>query len=231
MIKAVFFDFYYTLVHYEPPQQELEARALRDFGINASPDVFTRPLLEANEFLYGEAARCPLSRRSKEETMALYAQYQRILLNGAGIEADEELILALLGKIQKARMKLALFDDVAPALTELKKRRLILGLISNVDYDIASTLSGLGLQSWLDIIVTSLESGFSKPQPEIFREGIRRGGVQASEAIYVGDQYKVDCVAASRAGMKAILIDRAGYFGEISDCLRIGSLTGVAGYL
>ena len=44
MIRAVFFDLYYTLVRYEPPQEELEAKALKDFGINASPEVFHRPL-------------------------------------------------------------------------------------------------------------------------------------------------------------------------------------------
>ena len=80
MIKAVFFDLYYTLVRYEPPQEELEAKALKDFGIDASPEVFHRPLVAANEYMYEEIARRPLSQRSKEETMALYTQYQSIVL-------------------------------------------------------------------------------------------------------------------------------------------------------
>jgi len=231
MIKAVFFDLYYTLVRYEPPQEELEAKALKDFGINASPEVFHRPLVAANEYMYEEIARRPLSQRSKEETMALYTQYQRIVLKEAGIEADEKLVLAMLGKMQQFKMKLVLFDDVAPALNDLKSRGLILGLISNVERDLTATLNELGLPSWLDIVVTSLDSGFNKPQPEIFEEAMRRAGVQPSEAMYVGDQYKVDCVGADHAGMKGILLDRGGYFGEITGCLRIRSLIELAGHL
>jgi putative hydrolase of the HAD superfamily len=231
VIRAVFFDLYYTLVRYEPPQEELEAKALEEFGISAIPEVFHRPLVAANEFMYEEIARRPFSQRSKEETMALYTQYQKIMLEEAGIEADEKLVVAMLRKMQQFKMKLVLFDDVPPALNGLKSRGLILGLISNVERDLTDTLIELGLPAWLDVVVTSLDSGFNKPQPEIFEEAMRRAGVGPSETMYVGDQYKVDCVGAAGAGMKGILLDRGGYFGQITDCLRIRSLTELAGHL
>ncbi len=231
MIKAIFFDLYYTLVRYEPPQEELEANALKEFGIDTSPDVFSRPMVVANEFIYQEIARRPLSKRSKEETIALYAQFQRIVLKEAGIEPEEKLVLGMLGKMQQFKTKLVLFDDVIPALKDLKSRGLILGLISNVERDLTATMNELGLPSWLDIVVTSLDAGFSKPQPEIFEEAVRRAGVQPSQAVYVGDQYQIDCVGAERAGMKGILIDRGGYFQETTDCPRIRSLVELAAYL
>jgi HAD superfamily hydrolase (TIGR01549 family) len=231
MIKAVFFDFYHTLVRYDPPQEELEANALKGLGINTSPDVFDRPMVMANEFIYQEIARRPLSKRSKEETIALYSQFQRIVLKEAGIEPDEKLVLAMLGKMQQFKAKLVLFDDVAPALNDLKSRGLILGLISNVERDLSSTISELGLPSWLDIVVTSLDAGFNKPQPEIFQEAMRRAVIEASQAIYVGDQYQVDCIGAGHAGMKGILLDRRGYFEDITDCPRIRSLSEVTAYL
>ncbi len=231
MIKAVFFDLYHTLVRYEPPQEELEAKALKDFGINTNPEVFNRPTVMANEFIYQEIARCPLSRRSKEDTIALYTQYQRIVLKEAGIEADEKLVLAMLGKMRQFKTKLVLFDDVAPTLNALKSRGLILGLISNVDRDLTPTINELRLPSWLDIVVTSLDAGFSKPQPEIFKEAMRRAGVQPSQAMYIGDQYKIDCVGADRAGMKGILLDRGGYFEEVTDCPRIRNLADLTAYL
>jgi len=231
MIKAVFFDLYHTLVRYEPPQEELEAKALKDFGINTNPEMFNRPMVMANEFIYQEIARCPLSQRSQEGTIALYTQYQRIVLKEAGIEADEKLVLAMLGKMQQFKIKLVLFDDVAPTLNDLKSRGLILGLISNVERELTATINELGLPSWLDIVVTSLDAGFNKPQPEIFEEAMRRAAVQPSEAMYVGDQYQVDCVGAAHAGMKGILLDRGGYFEEITDCQRIRSLAELTKYL
>jgi putative hydrolase of the HAD superfamily len=225
MIKAVFFDLYHTLVRYKPPQEELEAKALKDLGIEVSPEVFHRPLVMADEFIYQEIARRPLSQRSPEEKMALYAQYQGIVLKEAGVKADQKLILTLLGKMQQFKMKLALFDDVAPALDDLKGRGLILGLISNVEHDMTAALNELGLPSWLEIVVTSQDSGFNKPHPEIFQEALRQAGVQPSEAVYVGDQYQVDVIGADQAGMKGVLLDRYGYFEEITDCPRIRSLT------
>jgi putative hydrolase of the HAD superfamily len=97
-----------------------------------------------------------------------------------------------------------------------------------VEQDITDTLENLGLPSWLDIVVTSQDSGFNKPQPEIFQEGLRRAGVEPAEAVYVGDQYQVDCVGANRAGMKGVLLDRGGYYEETTDCPRIRSLTELA---
>ena len=185
----------------------------------------------ANAFIYQEIARCPLSKRSREETNALYTQFQRIVLKEAGIEPDERLILGMLGKMQQFKTKLVLFDDVISTLKDLKSRGLVLGLISNVERDLTVTINELGLLSWLDIVVTSLDAGFSKPQPEIFEEAMRRAGVQPSQAMYVGDQYQVDCVGAGRAGMQGILLDRGGYFQETANCPRIRSLAELPVYL
>ena len=231
MIKAVFFDLYYTLVRYEPPQEELEAKALTEFGISMSPEVFRRPLIAANEFIYQEIARRPLRQRSPEEKMALYAQYQGIVLKEAGVKASEKLILGLLGKMQQFKMKLVLFNDVAPCLNDLKGKGLVLGLISNVEHDITPTLKELGLASWLSVTVTSQDSGLVKPRPEIFQEALRQAGVQPAEAVYVGDQYQIDIIGARGAGMTGVLLDRGGYFTEITDCLRIQGLEELAGHL
>jgi len=172
-----------------------------------------------------------LSRRSRQDKMALYVRYQEIVLKEAGIEASPQLILSLLGKMQRFHIKLVAFDDVLPALADLKNRGLILGLISNIDRDITPLLNDLGLLSLLQVVVTSVGVGNSKPQPEIFQEALRQAGVQSSEAIYVGDQYEIDIVGANKAGMKGVLLDRGGYFEETADCPRIRSLTQVMEHL
>ena len=231
MIKAVFFDLYNTLVSYAPPREELEARVLKDLGIDVSPEAFRRPLVIADEFIYREHARSPISKRSKEETMVLYAQYQGIVLKEAGIDASQELVASILGKWQQVKFKMVLFDDVMPALTHLRGLGLILGLISNVDRDITPLCQELGLSAWLQVVVTSQELGFNKPQPEIFQEALKQAGVKPSEAIYVGDQHQIDVVGANEAGMRGILLDRNGFFENIVDCPRIRSLTEVAKHL
>jgi putative hydrolase of the HAD superfamily len=231
MIKAVFFDLYQTLVRYDPPREEIEAEALKNLGIDVSPERLARPMIAADEFIYNEIARRALKERSKEELTALYLKYQEILLREAGIECSQKVIYNLLAAMQQAKMNLVLFDDVAPALDELKSRGLILGLISNVEQDMTTTLTRLKLPDWLTVIVTSQDAGAGKPRPEIFRLALDRAGVKPSEAIYVGDQYQVDVTGSRGAGMKAVLIDRGDYYRDITDCTRIRSLSEVKKYL
>jgi len=231
MIKAVFFDLYQTLVSFEPPREEIQAKALQEYGIEASPDAFRRPLSIADEFIYQEIARLPFSRRSKEEQAVLWAKYERIVLKEAGVPVSDDLIRFLLQKMHQTKMKTVPFADVIPALTDLKKRGIILGLISNVERDISPLLKETGLEPLLDVVVTSQDAGVNKPNPEIFHKVLRRAGVKASEAIYVGDQYQIDILGAQKAGMKGILLDRNGYYADITDCPRIQSLSELPHYL
>jgi putative hydrolase of the HAD superfamily len=231
MIKAVFFDLYQTLVRYQPSQEELEAEALKSFGFDVSPERLRHPVLTANEHIYQQIAKRPLSQRSREETMALYMEYQRIVLKEAGIGAEEKVVLGLLGMMQQEKMDLVLFDDVLEALDDLKKRGLKLGLISNIERDMSATLEKLGLSARLDIVVTSQDAGFTKPQPEIFRFALDKAGVKPDEAAYVGDQYQVDVIGSESAGMKGILLDRDGYYKENLDCPKVKSLSELVRYL
>jgi putative hydrolase of the HAD superfamily len=231
MIKAVFFDMYQTLVRYQPSQAELEARALSSLGIDVTAAALHRPIFTANEFIYQQMAKRPLSRRSREETAALYTEYQRMVVKEAGLKVDEKIIFRLLGVMQQAKMDLVLFDDVIPALESLKKRKLTLGLISNIEQNMTATLDKLELSPRLDIVVTSQDAGFTKPHKEIFEYAIKQAGVPPSEAVYVGDQYQVDVVGSSAAGMKGILLDRDDNYRQPLDCPRLRSLKEIEKYL
>lgn len=231
MIKAVFFDLYNTLVGFDPPREETEARVLKELGIEVTPQSLLRPITTADDFIYKEHAGYPIGKRSKEETVELYSEYHGIILKEAGIEPSWELITGILKKWLKADYKMVLFDDVVPTLTQLKERGLILGLISNVDRDITSLYQGLGLASWLGVVVTSQEAGFNKPDPQIFRAALRKAKLKPIEALYVGDQPQIDVVGANGAGMLGILIDRNGLFNDVPNSPRISSLTQIVEYL
>ena len=224
-IKAVFFDLYNTLVGYEPPREEIQAKALNDFGIERKPENLRWPLVVADEYIYEEHSKTPLGKLSEEERGVIWANYERIFLKEAGVEPEEKLIRGILGKLNEVKWKLVLFDDVAPTLTDLKNKGIILGLISNMDKDISPTLNDLGLLDWLTVIVTSKDADATKPQPKIFQEALRRtGDIPPADAIYVGDQYQADALGASKAGLKGVLLDRGDYFKDVTDCPRIQSL-------
>jgi putative hydrolase of the HAD superfamily len=231
MITAVFFDLYQTLVRYQPSQAELEAQALESLEIKTTAKAMDLPILAANEFMAQQMAKRPLSKRTREEIAALYIEYQRIVLKEAGIQAEEKTLMRLLGAMQNAQMDLALFEDTLPVLTDLKARGLVTGLISNIEKNMTEAIQKLGIASKLDIVVTSQDAGAVKPQPEIFRFALQKGRVEPGEALYVGDQYRVDVVGANAAGMKGILLDRVGYYKQKPDCPVIKSLKEVIEYM
>jgi HAD superfamily hydrolase (TIGR01549 family) len=231
MIKAVFFDYYYTLVDYDPPRQVTYSKLLGEMGVKVDPEALLRPLLVADDFLSKEHSRLSLGKRPQEEAVAIYGQYNGIILKEAGLEASPELIGNILKRWMSFQPKMALFKDVAPALDELKQRGLTLGLISNVDRDISATYDQLGLAKWLGLKITSQDVGFNKPRPEIFQAALQQAKVEPAEAIYVGDQYEIDVLGANRVGMRGILIDRHGFFGDITDVIRISSFAEIKEHL
>jgi putative hydrolase of the HAD superfamily len=109
-----------------------------------------------------------------------------------------------------ASIRFRAFADAAPALHELRENGLRLVCVSNWDYALPDVLDRVGLRSLLDGVVTSAAVGARKPDPRIFREALRVAGCNASEARHVGDSGEEDVAGAKAAGIRALLLDRAG---------------------
>lgn len=104
----------------------------------------------------------------------------------------------------------ALFDDAKPALEALAERDLRLGVLSNAVDALLPLLRRLGVADAFDAIIASAATGYEKPQREIFHLALDALGVEATEAVHVGDSYHFDYLGATRAGLRAILLDRRG---------------------
>lgn len=231
MIKAVFFDFYNTLATHHPPREEAWADACREFGIKVEAKALFQSLPAADKYWRDENSRSPVDKKTPEGKIDFYAEYGTRILKGVGVEVSRDILFQILAKIQKYNWTYKIYDDALPTLEKLKKRSLIIGLISNVVQDMESIYNELGLQPYLAFKVTSSEVGCDKPQPEIFQVALQKAGVNSKEVIYVGDQYHLDVVGARGVGMKAVLIDRNDYFPDITDCPRIRRLTDIVAYI
>jgi putative hydrolase of the HAD superfamily len=231
MKKAAFFDLYQTLVRYDPPREQIIADVLRDYGHDVPAARLVRPLVLADEFMYRAMSERPLGQLNREQQLALYVRHQEILFKEAGVDIEPGLIPVMLGKMQAASQGLATFDDVLPALDRLRGAGVLTGLISNVDTDIGGQLEKLGLAARLDVIMTSGEAGVTKPNPGIFTAALKKAGVAADEAVYVGDQYEIDVLGAEATGMTGVLIDRTGFSAGTDGGRRIRTLEEVFEYL
>ena len=228
MLKAVFFDWFNTLAVYHPPREELQGQAIREFGFKVSTEQVKPALLEADRLVFDENARYPMRLRSRKEQTEVYIRYETLLLKNIGIDLSDEVrtVTKIFQRVEElyGDIGFALYDDVIPVMEKLRDKDLKIGLITNLEIDMKPICSELGLDPYLDFIVTSGEAGSDKPQPEIFMIALEKAGVEASEAVHVGDQYKIDAVGAMNAGIKPIIIDRNDLYPEIKDCPRIRKL-------
>jgi len=160
----------------------------------------------------------------------VYVHYPKAILAEAGVKVPKELPLKVMQIVaqQFKGVTFVLYDDVLSTLKTLKERKFILGLLTNLNKDMNAICRELGLEPYLDFVVTSGEVGSDKPASPIFLAALKRAGVNASEAVHIGDQYKLDVIGARGVGITPILIDRYDLSTEVSDCLRIHSLTELA---
>ncbi len=224
MIKAVFFDVYGTLAGFQPSRYEVQSRACADFGIQVTPEGILRGYAAADAYMSEQTALRPLRLRDAEEREAFFAEYELLVLRGNGIEVSKAQALDIWRSLRKIPYALVAFDDVLPALRQLKPRGLTLGLISNIDRDGAELAESLGLASYLDFTVTSGEVGAEKPDPTIFRAALAKACAQPGETIHVGDQPSSDVEGAQGAGISPVLLDRDGNHKRFDRCPRIEGL-------
>jgi REG-2-like HAD superfamily hydrolase len=224
MIKALFFDFFNTLSYYKPPREQMYVDVCAKHGIHVDMKQLTLSLPRADTFYRDENHRSPVLERPQEEQVAFFVTYIRLALQCTGLDIDETVCLEILQKMRTTRWEFKLFDDVLPTLQNMKERKFILGLISNVGQEARKIFNDLGLLQFLDFYVTSFDTGHDKPDPEIFLAALEKAAIKADEAVYTGDSYELDVIGARGVGMYPVLLDRNDWFPEITDCPRIHNL-------
>ncbi len=119
--------------------------------------------------------------------------------------------------------------DALPTLDALAARGLRLAVVSNSEGRVAEKLDLEGFRGRFELVVDSHHEGVSKPDPEIFRRALARLDLPAEDALYVGDLWSVDALAALRVGMQAVVVDRHG--GYTVPCPRIRALAALPGLI
>lgn len=97
------------------------------------------------------------------------------------------------------------FPNLLPTLTQIKAAGVKLGLISNGygDFQFAN-LQALCIDHLFDEILISEWEELRKPDPAIFHRALKKLGVEADSALFVGDHPENDVRASHAVGMKAI---------------------------
>ncbi len=110
-----------------------------------------------------------------------------------------------------------LFEDAIPVLEELRAAGLRIGVVSNGIRDLTEFVAHHRLD--VDAIVDSRSHGRVKPHPTIFQAALDLLGVEAVDAVMVGDSLEEDVEGARALGMRAILIDREDRHPDVEERL------------
>jgi putative hydrolase of the HAD superfamily len=106
------------------------------------------------------------------------------------------------------------FPEVTEVLGRLRSDGRRLAVVSNWDSRLPVLLDRLGLERFFDEVLVSALEGVEKPDVEIFRRAAARLGLGPDRCLHVGDSPLDDYRGAESAGMRAVLVDRAGIFGN-----------------
>ncbi|MFF1451636.1 HAD family hydrolase [Streptomyces sp. NPDC058274] len=131
-----------------------------------------------------------------------------------------------------------LYEDVRPALAQLRADGLWLGIAGNQTVRAGHILRSL-FSDAVDLIGTSDDWGASKPDPEFFKRVANVVPFDVDEILYVGDRCDNDIRPAVEAGIHAALI-RRGPWATIQwtsaearevPTFRVGSLLELSGLI
>ncbi len=196
MIKAVFFDLFFTLIY---PSYSIE-NEYEIIGISSSEwESYAE-----NNILYDERAKGKI--RNEREII------DRIV-NIMPYKVTEEQKRNILLK-REERMKrtlLSVDNKVLEILGKVREKGVKIGLISNADIIDIKYWNDSPLSAFFDSVIFSCDVGILKPETEIYQLAMKRLNVKPEESIFIGDGGSNELFGAKRAGMKTI-------FSEYLDC-------------
>lgn len=211
--RAIFFDMGHTLVYNEPSptdylRQELGLEVSSEKALSALGQTWTRI---GEEYLARDGDLSP----------DFPFRFYGIWLEETGVRENLNHYLPKLRRaLQSYRYERLSPPEVPRTLSELKRRGYRMGVISNWDDSLERICQEKGLAKYFEAILASEVVGVEKPNQRIFELALERLGVQAEEAMHVGDNYYADVIGARGVGITPVLLDRRGLFPEV-DCLRI----------
>ena len=201
---AVFFDVDFTLIYPGPTfQGEGYQQFCARHGIAVDPRRFPHAVRVASAVLddVQEHVYDP----------AIFVRYTRRVIEGmGGAGAAIDVCAREIYDEWAACQHFHLYEDVTPVLRELAGRGLKLGLISNSHRCLTSFEQHFELDGLITAAVSSSAHGYLKPHPSIFEAAMTLAGVEPGESVMVGDSLLHDIEGARRAGMRGILVQRAG---------------------
>lgn len=198
--RLVLFDLDDTLCDYVAARTE---RLRRAFGAFLPPEVRSAPGFDLDRMVACSIAQQP---HGADHFANLFAQF--------GVVSPEPARLARAWYESNRFLGLALYPETTTLISEIRALPCwspTIGVITNGPARVQrDKVLLLGVDGLADFVIISGEFGSAKPDPAIFREALRQGGVDRDEAVMIGDSLAHDVVGAQAVGMRSVWFNPDG---------------------
>jgi HAD superfamily hydrolase (TIGR01549 family) len=210
-LAAVLFDVDFTLAKPGP-----------DLGPDGYRRLAKRHGFDLDPAHYDDARRSALEALERhpelEHDEEVWVLFTERIIRGMGGDSEHAYQCAVeMTRAWEHAHNFDLYEDVLPTLTDLRRRGLKLGLISNTARDLNVFVRHHALD--VDAALSSRAHGRVKPHESIFRAVLAELEVDAGEAAMVGDSPDDDVAGAEALGMRAFLVDRDERYPSVDNRL------------
>lgn len=205
MASHVYFDFFGTLVDYNPSVLPSAANAPHAFALRSGIDVTPSRASELWQAAWQELDSRAHHSGRECSIQEIANRYQELLGSPRVAVPDIDRLVAEYLAAWTAAIRPAPF--VRECLADLGRDHQ-LSVVSNTHS--AALVPGLlrqfGIAAHFAGVFTSVEIGWRKPRPEIFEAVLARDGIRAEDAVFVGDNWEADIVGPTCVGMRAFYV-------------------------
>jgi len=215
--KTIFFDLGETLV-----TQNIEDNLVTMKALERISKLLPRQRSPTELFaIYKKGYKVNQAFRTMHHVeIPIQAWMVQLLRRALAQEPKDGLVDEAIRIVVSARAENAVvFPDSKPLLETLSKRRIKLGIISNVSsHDVAvEILRKVRLLDYFDTVVTSAFVGIRKPDPGIFLYALMQFKLQPGDAVIVGDSERHDVWGGAITGLKTVLVSRRPVAESMAD--------------
>jgi HAD superfamily hydrolase (TIGR01509 family) len=217
-IDAVLLDLFDTLVSVDASR--LPELVVGDRAVHSTVPAVLRELrlalpgLADADALHAMAAvlkeRPRVSGNAEIPEHALFAAF----LARLGVSDDGDALARRLADAQMAAVVAACrpVPGAEALLATLRARRVRSALVSNIAHleSVCALAAIPAPEHRFDAIVTSIEVGYCKPDARPFEVALERAGVEAEDAIHIGDDASDDVAGAAAAGIHPVWFNPSG---------------------
>jgi FMN phosphatase YigB (HAD superfamily) len=216
--RAVLFDLFDTLVRFDRerlPEVHVNGRVLRSTAgrLHEAFRPFA-PGVELGDFVAALLWSWQEAERVRNTTHREVPAPERfgLFFGRLGLEPGmlpPEALQTLLETHRRELANATVFPEHHGVLLRRLRPRFRLGVVSNFDYTptARTILERAGVTDLFDAVLVSDEVGWRKPARPIFEAALRRVGVGAAEAVFVGDRADIDVAGAQAVGCAAVWLN------------------------